>query len=79
MISSGDGISSTATGHADPTWITSSRCAGNGSCVEVAILASGDVLVRDGKNPVPGAFLSFTPGEWRGFLASVAVGEVGLH
>jgi Domain of unknown function (DUF397) len=63
---------------AEPVWTVSSRCAGNGSCVEVA-MRSGGVLVRDGKNPVPGALLSFTPGEWHGFVAAVKAGQLGLH
>ncbi len=58
-------------------WETSSRCAGNGSCVEVAQLSMGYVAVRDGMNPEPGKVMIFTREEWRGFLAEVKVGEFG--
>jgi hypothetical protein len=60
---------------ADPNWTTSSRCAGNGSCVEVAMFPQGDVWVRDGKNPVPDAVLAFTRRQWEGFLTGVTSGE----
>jgi Domain of unknown function (DUF397) len=59
----------------DPQWMVSSRCAGNGSCVEVAMLPQGDVWVRDGKNPVPDAVLIFTRRQWDGFLTGVTSGE----
>lgn len=58
-------------------WKTSSRCAGNGSCVEVAQLSMGCVAVRDGMNPEPGKVMIFTREEWRGFLAGVKVAEFG--
>jgi hypothetical protein len=56
-----------------PVWRTASRCA-NGNCVQVATLPSGQVLVRDSKNPA-GMPLVFTPEEWRDFLAGVRDGE----
>jgi hypothetical protein len=62
-------------GSGEAHWITSSRCAGNGSCVEVARFPQGEVWVRDGKNPAPGAVLVFTPDQWKGFLAGVTAGN----
>jgi Domain of unknown function (DUF397) len=53
-------------------WRKSSR-SGDGGCVEVRIGAD-QVRVRDTKNR-PGAFLTFTHGEWRAFLAGVRLGE----
>ena len=50
-------------------WKKSSYCGYNGECVEVA--SPGRVLVRDSKAP-HGPVLSFTPGEWRRFLESLA-------
>lgn len=74
-MTSADGRNeSLATGPGEAAWITSSRCAGNGSCVEVASIPDGDIWVRDGKNPASG-LLVFTRQEWRGFLAGVAAGD----
>ena len=50
-------------------WRTSSYSSGDGGqCVEVA---SGDeIMVRDTTDR-PGPVLTFTPGAWRAFVASV--------
>jgi hypothetical protein len=53
-------------------WYKSSRSAGNGECVEVAMV-DGGVLVRDSKNP--GSMLWFGSREWRGFVGSVRSGQ----
>jgi hypothetical protein len=45
----------------------------DGGCVEVAII-EGRVAVRDSKNR-EGPMLTFTPIEWRAFLAGVRTGE----
>ncbi|SHF40126.1 DUF397 domain-containing protein [Streptoalloteichus hindustanus] len=48
-------------------WRKSSYSALNNDCVEVAP-ASGDVAVRDSKNP-DGPALTFSHSQWRSFLA----------
>lgn len=62
----------------DPVWKTSSRCAGNGSCVEVAQISAGRIAVRDGMNPQSGKIIVFNPEEWRSFLAGVRASELPL-
>ena len=42
--------------------------------VEVAFLASGNIGLRDGKNP-DGPTLIFTQGEWKAFVAGAKDGE----
>jgi uncharacterized protein DUF397 len=56
-------------------WTRSSRCAGNGSCVEVARLSDGMVLVRDAKQPESPEMLVFNRDQWRGLLASITAGD----
>ena len=46
----------------------------NLSCVEVALLDTGHVAVRDSKNTTQPPHL-FTAGEWDAFLAGVRDGE----
>jgi hypothetical protein len=58
-----------------PHWIKSSRCAGNGACVEVASRLGGEIWVRDGKDPAGGAILAFSAEEWRTFLVAAAAGD----
>ena len=52
------------------TWRRSARSAGNGCCVEVALLGDG-VAVRDSKDP-EGPTLAFAAPAWKGFLASLS-------
>jgi predicted secreted Zn-dependent protease len=53
----------------------SSLC-GEGSCVEVAALPGGEIIVRDSKDSRPHApRLSFTAAEWDAFIAGVMAGE----
>jgi hypothetical protein len=59
----------------DVHWNISSRCAGNGSCVEVARRPGGEVWVRDGKNPATGGTLVFGRMGWTSFLAGLRAGE----
>lgn len=53
-------------------WHNSSN--GNGSCVEVMETEHG-FLVRDTKDDESGPVHTFTPDEWRAFLAGVKRGE----
>lgn len=58
-------------------WFKSSRSANNCQCVEVAMLPTGHVGVRDSKNP-DGPALIFTSAEWEAFIAGVKDGEFDL-
>ncbi|WP_436838222.1 DUF397 domain-containing protein [Nocardia amamiensis] len=55
-------------------WFKSSRSSGGEACVEVAWLATGQVGVRDSKNPT-GPALVFAPTEWDALLAGVMNNE----
>jgi hypothetical protein len=56
-------------------WRTSSHSGGSGTaCVEVANMTQR-VMARDSKDP-SGPVLTFSPGEWRAFLADV---KRGVH
>ncbi len=59
-----------------PSYRKSSFC-GAGSCVEVAVLPSGDVDLRDSKNPAIPPH-RFTAQEWSDFLLGVKAGEFDL-
>jgi hypothetical protein len=48
-----------------------------GQCVEVAANLPGMIAVRDSKNPA-GPALTFTPEEWRAFIAGASAGEFDL-
>ncbi|MGX1807643.1 DUF397 domain-containing protein [Nocardia sp. NPDC055321] len=56
-------------------WFKSSFSQGGSDCVEVAFLANGEVGVRDSKCP-SGPSLTFTPGQWEAFTASIWAGEL---
>ncbi|GII02275.1 transcriptional regulator [Planobispora takensis] len=58
-------------------WQKSTFCMSDGECVEVAPLAGGGVAVRDSKDPA-GPVLTFTPGEWRAFVAGVRNDEFDI-
>lgn len=51
----------------------SSFCS-NGGCVEIARLSTGDVAIRDSKDPSRSA-LVYTSSEWRDFISGVKSGE----
>jgi hypothetical protein len=55
-------------------WRKATKSGNNGQCVEVAFTASGEVAVRDSKNPT-GAILKFTADEWDAFLDGARSGE----
>jgi hypothetical protein len=48
----------------------------NGGCVEVAVLAGGEVAVRDTKDRARAPHRHSVPA-WRAFLAGVRAGEFG--
>jgi hypothetical protein len=67
-------------GPGGPAWRKSSHSGNNGGqCVEVALHPDGASvrLVRDSKDP-SGPLLTFTPDEWRAFIAGVRDGEFDL-
>jgi len=57
-------------------WRKSARSAGNGNCVEVAVLDAA-VAVRDTKDR-SGPVLVFTPAEWNAFILGAKDGEFDL-
>lgn len=57
------------------SWRTSSYSTPNGDCVAVGYIQTGDVAVRDSKNPNGGALI-FSPGTWDAFLAVTRGGEL---
>jgi hypothetical protein len=52
------------------TWRTSSYSTGGNQCVEVTVLPTGDVVVRDSKDPDVGAHV-FSPPSWHSFVRSI--------
>jgi hypothetical protein len=59
------------------TWRRSARCDVNGSCVEVALLPTGEIGVRDGKIGAASPVLAFSPQSWRGFVSGMLAGQAG--
>ena len=62
---------------ANAKWRKSSLSGSGNNCVEVADNLAGIVAVRDSKDP-HGPVLTFTPGEWRTFIAGVKSGKFEL-
>jgi hypothetical protein len=58
-------------------WRKSSASMGNGNCVEVGYLGSGEIAVRDSKNQT-GPVLLLQPSGWQTFLADLKAGELDL-
>jgi hypothetical protein len=59
-------------------WRKSSYSGYNGDCVEVAVLSSGQVGVRDSKAHGSGPVLRLSSAEWAAFVARVRAGTFGL-
>lgn len=60
--------------HRPGRWFKSSYSNASRDCVEVAHFSTGQVGVRDSKNPT-GPALAFTPAAWDSFLTSARIGE----
>jgi hypothetical protein len=56
------------------TWRKSTFSGSSGSCVEVAQLPDGGVLVRNSNDPGAGT-LTFTPAEMKAWIAGCQAGE----
>jgi len=62
---------------AGATWRKSTRSGPTGgNCVEVAFLPSGDVAMRNSRQPA-GPALIFTQAEWDAFIGGARDGEFG--
>ncbi|MFF9119037.1 DUF397 domain-containing protein [Streptomyces massasporeus] len=61
----------------DVTWLKSRHSTADGNCVEVALLAGGDVAVRNSRDP-HGPALVYTQAEIAAFIAGVKDGEFDL-
>jgi hypothetical protein len=60
----------------DRSWKKSSR-SGTGSCVEVRLAETGDIQVRDSKDP-DSSVLTFAPAEWGAFIAETKAGDLSF-
>lgn len=58
------------------TWRKSRHSNPNGDCVEIAELPTGDVAVRDSRDP-DGPALIFTRSAWATFIRGAGDGEIG--
>lgn len=59
------------------TWLKSRHSTADGNCVEVALLAGGEVAVRNSRDP-RGPALVYTQAEIAAFIAGVKDGEFDL-
>ncbi|MFC5749108.1 DUF397 domain-containing protein [Actinomadura rugatobispora] len=58
------------------SWRKSSRCAANGTCVEIAAMASVPAIAaRDAKHGDASPVLLFSSREWRAFTDRIKRGE----
>jgi hypothetical protein len=60
----------------DQSWRKSSR-SGTGACVEVRLTETGDVRVRDSKDP-DGPVLTFASAQWDAFVTGIRTGDFRL-
>lgn len=63
--------------HGPGPWRRSSRCSGESTCVEIALLDGGMVGIRDAKLPETSPYLAVDRDSWRAFLGGVKAGEFG--
>jgi uncharacterized protein DUF397 len=59
-------------------WRRSSRCQANGTCVEIAELATRRIAARDAKQGQTGPLVAFSDVEWRSFITNVKNGAFDL-
>jgi hypothetical protein len=57
------------------TWRTSSYSTGGNQCVEVTVLPTGEVVVRDSKAPHVGAHVFSRPA-WNGFVRTIKKNQI---
>ncbi|GAA2450422.1 hypothetical protein GCM10010191_80430 [Actinomadura vinacea] len=61
------------------SWRKSSRCAANGTCVEIAAMASARAIAaRDAKHGDASPVLLFSSREWRAFTDRIKLGDLDL-
>ncbi|GAB7185876.1 DUF397 domain-containing protein [Kitasatospora sp. Ki12] len=56
-------------------WVKSTRSNGQSACVEVTLLNTGIIPVRDSKDP-DGPALAFPTGAWTAFVTAIKTGEL---
>ncbi|MCO1656160.1 DUF397 domain-containing protein [Pseudonocardia humida] len=76
-MTSDDRNGSSASSFPDADWRRSSASGQLGNCVEVAMLGSGEVAVRNSRHPA-GPALVFTPAEWAAFVVGMQRDEFAL-
>jgi hypothetical protein len=59
----------------EPAWRKSSYSTSGNQCVEVAVLAAGDVAVRDSKNPSAGMHV-LSRNAWHSLLEDIKTGRL---
>jgi hypothetical protein len=57
------------------TWVRSTFCNLNGTCIEVSRLQTNRIGIRDAKDRGNGPVLLFTRGEWYAFLGAAKAGQ----
>jgi hypothetical protein len=61
------------------SWRKSSRCAANGTCVEVAAIhTAATIAARDAKHGDASPVLMFSTGEWRALTERIKSGRLDL-
>jgi Domain of unknown function (DUF397) len=78
-VRAGSGLSPAGGSAAEVSWWKSSYSTYNGNCVEVAALQSGEVGVRDSKDKLTGAILTFSAADWSVFLGAVKSGDLSTR
>ena len=76
-MTSDDRNGTSASAFPDADWRRSTASGQLGNCVEVAMLGSGEVAVRNSRHPT-GPALVFTPAEWAAFVVGMQREEFAL-